>query len=175
MKFYQYFSIACSLSSIHSTTDMICGICGENESKYTCPKCLSKYCSLACFKSAKHVEMDEKKSELKENVKEEEKQVESTTAPQAEIDDPMVAALVKEPQFQEYIQSPIIQFHLFTILEIMENVSLTNEYSRDGRLEIASRKLNNLRTGGVEENEYMEEFVEWLLVWIEEYKQRATE
>lgn len=141
---------------------------------------MSKYCSLVCFKSAKHVELDEKKSESKGVVEEGEEQKEKQDQNEkqdiaTEIDDPMVAELVKESQFQEYVKSPIIQFHLFTILEIMENVSVTNEYSRDGRLEIASRKLNNLRTGGVEENEYVEEFVEWLLVWIDNYKRRTTE
>ena len=61
-----------------------------------------------------------------------------------------------------------------TVLEIINNISLTNEYSKDGRFEIASRKLNNLRLGGVEENEYVEEFVSWLLTWIENYKKENT-
>lgn len=88
-----------------------------------------------------------------------------------EIDDPMFKILLKEPQFQEYISSPVLQFHILTIFEILDNVSLTNEYSKEGRIQIASRKLNNLRSDGVEANIYVEEFINWLLNWIENYKE----
>ncbi|GFY75636.1 zinc finger HIT domain-containing protein 3 [Trichonephila inaurata madagascariensis] len=30
-----------------------CGICNENESKYKCPVCLVRYCSVACYKTHK--------------------------------------------------------------------------------------------------------------------------
>lgn len=90
-----------------------------------------------------------------------------------EIDDPMFKLLLKEPQFQEYISSPVLQFHILTIFEILDNVSLTNEYSKEGRIQIASRKLNNLRNDGVEANVYVEEFINWLLNWIENYKENV--
>ncbi|KAG9587323.1 hypothetical protein KCU77_g10487, partial [Aureobasidium melanogenum] len=31
----------------------ICGVCTQNESKYKCPSCRLRYCSLACFKQHK--------------------------------------------------------------------------------------------------------------------------
>lgn len=161
---------------------MLCDICKEKESKYTCPKCNSKYCSLVCFKSEKHQKLDKTRSE--EQSAKIEEIVETTDAvtdspkkdetieSEAVIEDPLLVELSKNPQFQNYITSPVLQFHILTVLEILNNVSLTNEYSRDGRLEIASRKLNNLRLGGSEENEYVEEFVTWILNWMEEFNSR---
>jgi hypothetical protein len=32
-------------------SSVICVVCSECESKYKCPKCLIRYCSLACFRS----------------------------------------------------------------------------------------------------------------------------
>lgn len=153
---------------------MLCSICNVKESKYTCPTCLCKYCSLACFKSDKHKEMDQIATEKK--VKLEESNVDvtessSTNAEEQVIDDPMLAKLSQNTQFQEYISSPVLQFHILTVLEILDNISLTNEYSKDGRTQIASRKLNDLRKGGLEENEYVEEFICWLLNWMDEYKE----
>lgn len=177
---------------------MICGICNEKEAKYKCPKCSVSYCSLVCFKSEKHKEMDttiiEKmdkvddnndnkridnnnsnnsnndNNQLEENDEVSRKNlIEESTV--EEIDDPMFKLLLKEPQFQEYISSPVLQFHILTIFEILDNVSLTNEYSKEGRIQIASRKLNNLRNDGVEANVYVEEFINWLLNWIENYKE----
>lgn len=91
-----------------------------------------------------------------------------------ETQDAMLNELVKNDVFQEYISSPVLQFHILTVLEILNDVSLTNEYSKDGRLEIASRKLNNLRSGGAEENEYVEEFITFLLDWMEEYEREKN-
>ncbi|TIA21793.1 hypothetical protein D6C83_08111 [Aureobasidium pullulans] len=31
----------------------ICGVCSQNESKYKCPSCQVRYCSIACFKQHK--------------------------------------------------------------------------------------------------------------------------
>jgi hypothetical protein len=160
---------------------MLCNICNEKESKYTCPKCKFKYCSLVCFKSEKHIEMDDtalSKAETSKPVQDEnigdnnnnEEEEKPKGENQKEIDDPMLKELVKNPQFLEYMASPVLQYHILTILEILNNVSLTNEYSKDGRLEIASRKLNNLRSGGIEENSYVDEFINWFFNWLDNYK-----
>lgn len=165
---------------------MICDICLQKEAKYTCPKCSCKYCSLVCFKSEKHLEKDDAvlKTQTDNKAKSSSGKVENKEVTEEgpeiraesieKIDDPMLASLVKAPQFQEYISSPIIQFHILVLLEILNDVGLTNEYSRDGRVEIASRKLNGLREGGIEANEYMEEFICWLLNWMDEYKEKSN-
>lgn len=157
----------------HFYNTMLCGVCHEKESKYTCPKCECRYCSLTCFKDDKHKEMDNRAIE-KHPIKEDTSEDKSKEVKTEDIQDPMLAKLMQSSEFQEYIASPVLQFHILTVLEIINNISLTNEYSKDGRFEIASRKLNNLRLGGVEENEYVEEFVSWLLTWIENYKKENT-
>ncbi|KAK6456871.1 uncharacterized protein RJT20DRAFT_35044 [Scheffersomyces xylosifermentans] len=40
--------------SSSSSQQIVCGLCNESASKYTCPKCQVLYCSLACYKSKKH-------------------------------------------------------------------------------------------------------------------------
>ncbi|KAG0681075.1 HIT domain protein [Pichia californica] len=119
--------------------------------------------------------MDEdiQENELKKEDKKEENDVaiSSNNDDVQKIDDPMLSKLCQVPKFQEYMSSPILQFHILTVLEILDNVSLTNEYSKDGRVQIASRKINDLRNGGVEANEYVDEFINWLLIWIEEYNE----
>ncbi|OWZ38942.1 hypothetical protein C351_04034 [Cryptococcus neoformans c8] len=37
----------------------VCGICGKNDSKYTCPRCNVAYCSLDCFKNESHAQCSE--------------------------------------------------------------------------------------------------------------------
>lgn len=144
--------------------------------KYTCPKCKAKYCSLKCFKSEKHIEMDTKtaQEEPKPESPTEEPKVEQDSGDQGPTEDPMINALIKDDRFQYYMKSPQLQLHLLTIVEILNNVSLTNEYSADGRREIASKKINNLRLGGAEPNEWMNEFFEWLEEWIAKYKQNVS-
>ena len=151
----------------------LCDVCTAKESKYTCPKCKWKYCSLVCFKDVKHKEHDEEILSQKEEHANEEKIIKEEVKPTAEDDgsDPMMTELLKNEQFQDYISSPVLQFHILSIIEIINNIGLTNEYSKEGRLEIASRKLNNLREGGLEENEFVEEFVQWLLQWLETYRE----
>ncbi|KAI8620533.1 hypothetical protein BC830DRAFT_1098716 [Chytriomyces sp. MP71] len=37
----------------------LCGICGSNSAKYSCPRCLAPYCSLACYRDARHAQCSE--------------------------------------------------------------------------------------------------------------------
>lgn len=149
-----------------------CEICDEAEMKYTCPKCGTKYCSLACFKSETHKLKDAAKVEeieiIPEPIQETKTSEEQEQPPHS--DDPMIDALIKDEKFQYYLKSPPLQLHILTIVEILNNISLTNEYSSDGRKEIASKKINNLRTGGLESNEWVNEFFEWLTEWMEKWE-----
>lgn len=153
-----------------------CEICNELEMKYTCPKCGVKYCSLKCFKSEIHKSMDESKLE-KIDIKPEsieqnqENEIENAieTENNTKIEDTMIDSLIKDDKFKYYMKSPPLQLHILSIIEILNNISLTNEYSSDGRREIASKKINNLRLGGLESNEWVNEFFEWLTEWINEW------
>ncbi|GMG40743.1 unnamed protein product [Ambrosiozyma monospora] len=143
---------------------MNCEICTQNKFKYKCPKCGLKYCSLACYKSESHKHTDLEKSNNTEKKEEKvEKDSEPHPNPVRETTSPELTKLSQDPKFLEYLKEPIIQVNLHILFEIMQNVSLTNEYNRDGRLEIANKKLVNLRSGGLEENEYFDEFCEYIL------------
>lgn len=150
-----------------------CEICNDSESKYTCPHCAAKYCSLKCFKSETHVARDA--SVVEKSAVEGESEKSELSVPEtsdSHTDSPMIAALVQDDRFQYYLRSPALQLHLLSIVEILNNVSLTNEYSADGRREIASRKINDLRVGGFEANEWMDEFFNWLTEWIQTWKSK---
>jgi len=158
---------------------MLCQICNANESKYTCPKCTIRYCSLKCFKSEDHKQKDQQSENEKVKHSAESEQVEAQGTPNfsgiplSEIDDPLLKKLIQDKPFQEFISSPVIKFHLFIIIEILNDISLTNEYSYDGRLEIVSKKLNNLREGGLENNEYFNQFVNYLLTFLEQQEEES--
>ncbi|TPX38322.1 hypothetical protein SmJEL517_g00119 [Synchytrium microbalum] len=42
-----------------SSSDPVCGICGKQISRYTCPRCNLRYCTLTCYKSEKHADCTE--------------------------------------------------------------------------------------------------------------------
>ena len=37
----------------------VCPLCLKNQSKYTCPRCNTRYCSVDCYKSVKHKDCSE--------------------------------------------------------------------------------------------------------------------
>ncbi len=77
--------------------------------------------------------------------------------------DKLVEKLLKNEKFAAYMKEPVVQFYILTLNEILHNISLTNEYNREGRLEVANKKLANLRSKGLEYNELFEEFCECAL------------
>ena len=46
---------------VSSETDgpSVCPLCLKNPSKYTCPRCNTRYCSVECYKSEKHRDCSE--------------------------------------------------------------------------------------------------------------------
>lgn len=77
--------------------------------------------------------------------------------------DPLVEKLLRDKKFSIYMKEPVVQYYILTLNEILHNISLTNEYNREGRLEVANKKLANLRSKGLEYNELFEEFCECAL------------
>ena len=71
--------------------------------------------------------------------------------------------MLKNEKLAAYMKEPVVQFYILTLNEILHNISLTNEYNREGRLEVANKKLANLRSKGLEYNELFEEFCECVL------------
>mmetsp|Transcript_1794 Transcript_1794/g.1952 ORF Transcript_1794/g.1952 Transcript_1794/m.1952 type:complete len:142 (-) Transcript_1794:2571-2996(-) len=138
---------------------VICGICNVSESKYKCPKCNVNYCSIVCFKDSSHTHesIEEKKTQ--------------TEDPKVLIkDEPVIKfdKLLNDPQIHSMLKYKSLQFHLSVILKIINDPSLTGESVLENRKEIANLKLTNLRSGGSEQNELVEDFVERILFLLEE-------
>lgn len=127
-------------------------MCLKEQAKYRCPKCPVKYCSLVCFKSPSH----------SHDV------VEETTAPQGyeksgepvKDDEPTInQKIANDPVIQSLLKYKSLQVHIAVIIKLLTDSSITNEPLAENRREIANMRLCDLRMGGAEENELVEEFV----------------
>lgn len=141
-------------------TMAICGICNINDSKYKCPKCSVNYCSIPCFKSSNHTHDI---IEGKNTVDEEKSVAASAIEPGSKFD-----KLVNDSQIQSMLKYKSLQFHMSVILKIINDASITGESVLENRKEIANLKLTNLRSGGLEQNELVEDFVERVLFLLSE-------
>ncbi|SCU86893.1 LAFA_0E03620g1_1 [Lachancea sp. 'fantastica'] len=136
-----------------------CQICNEQDSKYKCPKCGIRYCSLICFKDAeKHVH-DEQTAEQKVESKPSSEKVEQPKLKTAELD-----AIHREtPEIQELLTYNTVKFHLAKVYRILgaknETAGSTGmDLSSEAKQQLAVDYLNALRYGGVHFNEAIEEF-----------------
>lgn len=138
----------------------ICGLCNVNESKYKCPKCNVNYCSIGCFKDPGHTHESivEKDTAGNDN-----KKVLLTDEPENKFN-----KLISDSQIQSMLKYKSLQFHLSVILKIINDASITGESVLENRKEIANLKLTNLRSGGLEQNELVEDFVERVLFLLNE-------
>ena len=84
-----------------------CEVCDDNYSKYKCPKCLVRYCSLGCYKSHK-----ENKCQTKETVTKSPVKIVSSENPAGHqiIDEMVDEDRLSEEQLQEVWNSDDIQF-----------------------------------------------------------------
>lgn len=137
-----------------------CGICNVNESKYKCPKCSVNYCSIGCFKNPVHTHESIEENDEPED---ENKGVLPTDEPASKFD-----RLISDSQIQSMLKYKSLQFHLSVILKIINDASITGESVLENRKEIANLKLTNLRSGGLEQNELVEDFVERVLFLLNE-------
>ncbi|PVH15293.1 uncharacterized protein CXQ87_003131 [Candidozyma duobushaemuli] len=129
-----------------------CTVCQKEQAKYRCPKCPVKYCSLVCFKSPLH----------SHDI------VEETAAPQrpeksgepVEDEEPSInQKIANDPVIQSLLKYKSLQVHIAVIIKLLTDSSITNEPLAENRREIANMRLCDLRMGGAEENELVEEFV----------------
>lgn len=76
---------------------------------------------------------------------------------------------MKDPQIQSMLRFKSLQVHMNAVVRILQDPSLTNEHQAMNRREIANMKLCNLRVGGLEENELVEDFIKrFLYLWAEQ-------
>lgn len=138
-----------------------CAICHNNESKYRCPKCGIKYCSLACYKDeSRHKDpvdtVDSKEQEQKE--KEKEKETDNADS-SASNEYPQVYS--DTPEIQQLLKYNTVKFHLSKVYRILcSDVADTNELNMNSEMkrQLAVDYLNTLRYGGIHYNEAIEEF-----------------
>lgn len=135
---------------------MQCSFC-ENKSKYKCPKCLSHYCSITCFKSSEHKLLDEQQS-----VESSEPKTEQPNIPQiipkdaVSPEDLKFQKVLENETIRRYLAEPALKHHLNEIIKLM-NQLLANDQ------DLVSIKINELRKGGSQENILVEEFVQTFL------------
>ncbi|RCK58971.1 Protein HIT1 [Candida viswanathii] len=139
---------------------MICGICETQESKYKCPKCSIAYCSIACYKSPDHSH---------ENIT----TTTPTTTTKPELKIPNVqehdkfGRILQDIEIRYFLKEPSLQIHLLTIIKILNDPSFTQKnLTIEQKQDVANLKINDLRTGGVEENKLVEEFIQRVLYLI---------
>ena len=134
---------------------MLCQICSKSESKYKCPTCKIAYCSLACYKSEAHKHEETKSSEPP--AIEPPNSSSSSSEPMTKFD-----KYIQDDQIKYLLKQPALQFHLLSILTILQD-GFINNLNQEQKLEVMNLKLNDLRKGGVEQNELVEEFVQRVL------------
>lgn len=136
---------------------MLCGICSVQEAKYRCPKCSVQYCSLLCFKSEAHVHTENTEKPAEEPV----------VADQPVSTNSIYERIAQDEQIRSMLRYDSLKFHLSVICQILDDPQLSGESTASARREVANAKLTQLREGGVEENELVEDFVSRVLYLME--------
>lgn len=144
---------------------MLCGICQTEQSKYKCPKCSIPYCSIKCYKSPSHIDP--------EPTTQQPQQPQSTSSSTTEKDLPPPTQskwerIANDKIIRDLLAVPALQIHLLTIVKILQDDKIVSNVSDDQRVEVARLKLMDLRSGGVEENVLVEEFVDRVLMLLDE-------
>lgn len=158
-----------------------CSFCAA-AAKYRCPKCPVQYCSLACFRAPQHVHPDAAEA-AEAHGPGHGPQVQDTGVqpgqaglsagpdksagpsglPGAAGGSDRFAAIAADPVIQKLLSYKSLQVHLAVLLKILSDSLLTHEPLAENRKDIANLRLCDLRMGGTEENELVEEFVQRVL------------
>lgn len=154
--------------------DMQCEICQQNESKYKCPTCGIRYCSLKCYKDdEKHIHKtptdgpkdDQNEKQLDSNPIEEKVKAEwsSEKIPLKLATNELNELYQNSSEIQGLLTYNTVKFHLHKVYKILSsNVSGmapdSLNMSKDMKRQLAIDYLNTLRYGGVHYNEAIEEF-----------------
>jgi hypothetical protein len=79
--------------------------------------------------------------------------------------------LLRDEKLAYYLKFESLRLNLTAICNILQDPQLSGEESMEGRRDIALRKLRDLRVGGREANELVEEFATRLLELLDEAKE----
>ncbi|OBA24179.1 hypothetical protein METBIDRAFT_10343 [Metschnikowia bicuspidata var. bicuspidata NRRL YB-4993] len=139
-----------------------CAICTENQAKYKCPTCSVDYCSLVCFKNAKHSHFSITKPALEERPVSP-RPVSPVPREIGQTLTQIFEKIARDPVIKSLLQYKALQVHLSILLKLLLDSLLTREPIYENRKEIVNMRLCELRMGGPEENELVEEFVQRVL------------
>lgn len=131
---------------------------------------------MACFKKEIH---NDKHTEVKKGEKEsgdskKEDQNDTTTATDTTAAEPQTPKLsIYDPLVQDDVIQKLLSYkstktHLKHIATLLKDSKLAREATEEGRMEIANLGLLELRAGGENENEAIEEFCQRALDLMEE-------
>lgn len=154
--------------------DTLCTICNLKSKNYKCPKCYISYCSIECYKSKDHLKehnqiFDEKKINIETGIKETIEDNLTSIHSEKEL---KFAKILEDKKIKYLLKDKVLQFHLLTLIKILIDPTVTkvnhklkfndqhNDNFKEKSLIIMNLKLNDLRAGGIEENEVVEEFVQ---------------
>ncbi len=82
-------------------------------------------------------------------------------------ENPLITKIVNDEKIRYYLQYPGLQFHLATIYRFLVDPQAAGEVTDEARRAIALKKLKELRIGGDEQNELIEEFCQRILELLE--------
>lgn len=129
-------------------------MCESAPAKYKCPTCSIPYCSLTCFKSEKHQHVT-----TPHPPRDDELPSETGNAVDTQSAPSLFQSIADDAVIRQLLSYKSLQVHLATLLNIMHDSSITNEAMAENRRELANLRLCDLRMGGAEKNELVEEFV----------------
>ncbi|ODV90666.1 hypothetical protein CANCADRAFT_24016 [Tortispora caseinolytica NRRL Y-17796] len=132
-----------------------CEICNNEISKYKCPKCFVRYCSVKCFKDHEMNHKSEPETPINRSPEICNEPI-NTTKDKYEY-------LLADESVRLRLKSKSLQYHLGMILKILNDDKLTKEKSYEQRKELAVNHFQRLRIGGDIANEEVEEFSQLLL------------
>ncbi|KAG0654019.1 HIT domain protein [Maudiozyma exigua] len=160
---------------------MKCEICKAEESKYKCPTCGIRYCSLKCYKNEElhnHTKINDTKRQ--DEIQEIKKATEAgpevkaigsgTCNTNTELSTPKLNNIFQNsPQLKQLLKYNTVKFHLTKVYKILNSdVGGQGGYtSKDMQRQLAIDYLNTLRYGGVHQNEAIEEFCQIFLEKLE--------
>jgi zinc finger HIT domain-containing protein 3 len=131
--------------------DQPCKVCQERVAKYKCPRCIIEYCGIDCFKEHKETCQPVEQVQSKDKIVADQ-QIESSE--QRTFD-----RILQDEQIKYYLRFDSLKYHLTGVYKLFTDPALSAEQTREGRKAVALKKLRNLRAGGTEENQLVEEFV----------------
>ncbi|SCU79720.1 LADA_0B02740g1_1 [Lachancea dasiensis] len=151
-----------------------CQVCEVQISKYKCPKCGIRYCSLTCFKDEiKHVHNESTQQPVDEGNRPDGSQPNAMDLELKKLKtDNFDRIYQKTPEIQELLSYNTVKFHLAKVYRILSTGSgalgsAEGYLSTEAKQQLAVDYLNTLRYGGIHHNEAIEEFCQIALAKLD--------